>query len=259
MRILVTFAVYPEFALWRSRHAFVPYEVDEAGNKREFDLFRANIGANEVTALLTGMGGKNAGDAMRTIPLATFDLCVATGLAGALNPTLGLGDIVVARGSQTVDQKGTAATDLNLVSVAAACGARAVDVFLTSHRILVTAAEKEYLSASGSVVEMETSYILEAARQHRIPLVAVRAISDSLDEDLPVDFNRLLDSRGRLKVSQLFTHVLLQPYRIPPLIRFGRQSRSATRSLADFLDRYIPAIAQNWQPARPSAQEVAAT
>ncbi len=46
MRILVTFAVEAEFAPWRARHPFVPYEFDDAGQRREFDLYRANIGSN---------------------------------------------------------------------------------------------------------------------------------------------------------------------------------------------------------------------
>jgi hypothetical protein len=90
--------------------------------------------------------------------------------------------------------------------------------------------------------------------------VAVRAISDAADEDLPVDFARILDSHGHLKMGGLLKEVGLSPYRIPLLLQFGRQSRAAGKSLADFLDRYIPTISANWtKVAHPRIEEVSAT
>jgi hypothetical protein len=76
--------------------------------------------------------------------------------------------------------------------------------------------------------------------------VAVRAISDAFEEDLPVNFERILDSHGHLKLGGLIKEVGLSPYRIPLLLQFGRQSRAAARALADFLDRYLSAISRNW-------------
>jgi hypothetical protein len=46
-------------------------------------------------------------------------------------------------------------------------------------------------------------------------------------------------------VGGLLKEVGLSPYRIPLLLQFGRQSRAAGKSLADFLDRYIFAISRN--------------
>ena len=242
MRVLVTFAVDAEFAPWHSRHPFAPYEFDDSGRKREFDFFRANIGVHEVTVLLTGMGRENATKAMSTIPLETYDVCISTGLAGALDPHLKLGQIVVGPVAVTRDRRHKPESDTGLVSCAIACGACAVSAFLTSDTIVATADEKQSLAASGSVVEMETSYILALAGQRKLPGVGVRAISDAADEDLPVDFDRILDSRGHVKMGGLLKELALHPHRLPLLVQFGRQSRAAAGSLADFLDEYIPAI-----------------
>ena len=136
-----------------------------------------------------------------------------------------------------------------------------MNVSLTSEKIVATAEQKEELSRKGSVVEMETSYILAAAMQRPMcRAVAIRAISDAADEDLPVDFARILDSHGHLKMGGLIKEVGLSPYRIPLLLQFGRQSRAAGKSLADFLDRYISAISQNCATlAHPKTEEVSAT
>jgi adenosylhomocysteine nucleosidase len=260
MRILVTFAIKAEFSQWSSRHPFVPYEFENWETRREFDLFKANIGADEVTVLLTGIGGESAAKAIQSIPLELHDFCISSGLAGSLDVSLAPGDVVVARNAETLDQSIKAASDPNLVELAVANGADPVNVSLTSEKIVATAEAKEVLSQQGSIVEMETAHVLAAAMQHHVPCVALRAISDAADEDLPVDFARILDSQGRLKMGGLLKEVGLSPYRIPLLIQFGRQSRAATKSLADFLDRYIPAISQNWAKVAPAkAEEVSAT
>jgi adenosylhomocysteine nucleosidase len=260
MRILITFAVRAEFSQWRSRHAFVPYEFENWEKRRDFDLFKANFGSNEVTVLLTGIGGENADKAMRTIPIEIHDVCISTGLAGALQANLKPGDIVVARTAETLDQKLRMESDSALVDFAVACGARAVNVSLTSEKIVATADEKQELSTSGSVVEMESSHVLTAAEKHHVPAVAVRAISDAADEDLPVDFGRITDSHGHLKYGGLLREVGFHPYRLAPLMKFAGQSRAAAGSLADFLDRFISAIAAKWNrvPSR-DLEEVSAT
>jgi adenosylhomocysteine nucleosidase len=260
MRILVTFAINAEFAQWKSRHPFVPYEFCESGRRREFDLFRANIGANEVTVLLTGMGEENAKKAMGTIPLELHDFCLCTGLAGALDPNLKLGEIVVGRCAESADRTQKTESDPDLVRFALAHGARAVNVFVTSDTIVATGDEKQLLSTSGGVVEMETNHILAAARQFRLPAVAVRAISDVADEDLPVDFERIVDSRGHVKLGGLLRELALHPHRLPLLVQFGRQSRAAAGALADFLDRYIPAVEKQWHGVSwTKIEEVSAT
>ena len=260
MRILVTFAIKAEFSQWSSRHPFVPYEFENWETRREFDLLKANIGPDEVAVLLTGMGGENATKAMLSIPLEVHDVCISSGLAGSLDARLTPGEVVAVRTTETLDQSRQAASDAILVDLAVACGAKAVSVSLTSEKIVATAEEKEELSQKGNIVEMETTHILGAATQKHVPCVAIRAISDAADEDLPVDFARILDSHGHLKMGGLLKEVVLSPYRIPLLLQFGRRSRAAGKSLADFLDRYIPAISQSWtRVTPPKIEEVSAT
>lgn len=243
MRFLVTFAIDAEFSPWRSRHPFVPYDFDNASRKRDFDMFRANIGVNEVTVLLTGMGGDSARRAMQIVPPDVHDVWISTGLAGALDTELKLSSIVVANKAMAIGSSTQVSSDPRLVRAAIACAATPVDTFLTSETIVATAGEKEKLHAAGNVVEMETTFILAAAQERQMPAVAVRAISDLADEDLPLDFSKIADSRGHVKVGGLLLELLRQPYRLPLLIKFGRQSRAAAESLAGFLDRFIPAIA----------------
>lgn len=260
MRLLLTFAIDAEFALWKSRHPFVPYEFDEAGARREFDLFRANLKGNQITVLLTGMGAENARKAMRDVSWEDHDVLISTGLAGALDSRLKVADIVVARATRVVDGKSSVESDYALREFAVAAGARAVDAFLTSEKIVATAVEKEELVPVGSAVEMESSYVLEAAAKHQVPAVALRAISDAADEDLPVDFGRITDSRGHVKVGGLLKELAMHPHKLASLVRFGRQSRAASIALADFLDKYVDLLAAKWRKMQVlSREEISAT
>lgn len=260
MRILVTFAVKAEFAPWSSRHAFVPYEFENWERRRDFDLFKANIGPNEVTVLLTGIGKGNAIKAMSSIPLDQHDVCISTGMAGSLDPALKPGEIVVAFIADTLQQDSNVTSDGALLHLAQSCGATTAHASLTSEAIVASAAEKEALRHKGNIVEMESAHILAAAQQNGVPAIVVRAISDAADEDLPVDFARILDSHGHLKLGGLLKEVVVQPYRIGPLIQFGHQSRAAAKSLADFLDRYVSLIFERYRQLAPAkVREVSAT
>jgi adenosylhomocysteine nucleosidase len=245
MRFLITFAIDAEFNPWKSRHPFVLYEYDNGGRKRDFDMYRANIGPHEVTVLLTGMGSVSATRAMQIVPPELHDAWISTGLAGALDSELALSATVVARTVMTRDETLQVLSDVDFVNVATACGAAAVTTFLTSQTIIATSLEKELLASTASVVEMESTYILAAAQNRQIPAVAVRAISDVAEEDLPLDFQKIADERGHVRVGGLLYQLALHPHRLPLLIRFGQHSRAAAVSLADFLDRYVPALAED--------------
>ena len=260
MRILVTFAIDAEFSGWRSRHPFVPYEFDDSGRKRDFDLFKANISFAEVTVLLTGMGRKSTIASLKSVPCEIYDLCISTGLAGALDPSLKIKEIVVCRAAETQDQSAQAGSDPLLFGVAVSCGAKSVETFLTSEALVSTAGEKLLLQPSASVVEMETAHVMAAAAQAGVPAVGVRVIGDIAQEDLPLDFTQVTDVRGHVKFGPLLKELAFHPHKLPLLVRFGSQSRSAVQSLADFLDAFLPLVVFKFSKVRPNMkEEVAAT
>src|SRR5258708_26741178 len=106
------------------------------------------------------MGGGDGEKGEETLLIEMPVVCISTGLAAALDASLKPGDVVVARTAETLDQKLRIESDSALVDFAVACGARAVNISLTSEKIVATADEKQELSRSGSLVEMESSHVL---------------------------------------------------------------------------------------------------
>ena len=257
MRVLVTFAVDAEFAPWRKRHPFVAFPIELERRCLQESFFKARIGSSDVTVYLTGIG--------RTLPEHRWqrlfrekpDACVSSGLAGGLKGFLRKGDVVAARFVAS-DGEGSVGANTRLVEVAAKCGARVVEKCVTSRQLLAQARSKRALGEFGDIVDMESFKIMSVVTGPKLPAITVRGISDTVDEDLPLDFSRVLDQSGRILTRRLAFELARYPHRIPALIRFGRESQKAAERLADFLDRYVEAIATSGQEIPDSCEQVAA-
>jgi adenosylhomocysteine nucleosidase len=92
---------------------------------------------------------------------------------------------------------------------------------------------------------MESGEVLYEAAAFGAKGIAVRAISDAADEDLPLDFNRVTTPSGEVSIPRVLAEVVRHPLSTPALMRFGNQSRMAAEKLAAFLDRYVEAVASS--------------
>jgi len=262
LKVLVTFAVPAEFAPWRARHSF------RRISNNLVSQYRGRVFDREVTVLLTGVGGDFAAARVRLLmrgspAIPKFDYCVSSGLAGSLREQHIPSDILVAHEIQaeTVHheqrRRPEISCDPELAILATDCGAKVAGKFFTSSRMIQTAKEKAALGSIADAVEMESFDILVEAKVWGIRAVAIRAISDSVTEDLPLDFSKTLTKLGELSLGRVAKEVALQPGRLPSLVRFGKQSRRAAMALADFLDRYVKALDSVGLPREPRT-EVAA-
>jgi adenosylhomocysteine nucleosidase len=197
---------------------------EEAGPFR-----RATAGRPHLAVLLTGIGRSNAERRVRDcLSNQSPSLVLTCGFAGGLNPQLRIGDVVFH------------AADPALKSALANAGAAPAG-FSCAARIAVTAAEKAELrrTTQADAVEMESAAIHEVCREHNIPCATVRVISDTADEDLPLDFNALQKPGQDLDFARLAAALLRQPGKIPALLRLQKNCRLASQRLSDVLTRLV--------------------
>jgi adenosylhomocysteine nucleosidase len=197
--------------------------------KQEAAPFKAPA---NVTVLVTGMGAANV---LRTLPkaieLTRPDVVLTCGFAGALDPLLPIGAVIGETSSKFL-------TD----------ALEHADIpfrrFHCAERIAVTAMEKaELRSLTGcDAVEMESGTIHQVCAEIPLPCATVRAVSDSASEDLPLDFNQLVDRALNLSPARLALAVLRRPTSIPRLIRLGKNSSLAARNLSLSLSSIIKTI-----------------
>lgn len=194
--------------------------------KEEAACFRKRGGGGGARVLITGMGRANTIRALRTaFDQESPDLVLTCGFAGGLRSGLRRGSVIFETG------------DRNLESSLKQGGAVAAR-FACVDRVAVTATEKRMLRESGGAdaVEMESTAVQEECRTRQIPCATVRVILDEAEEDLPLDFNALMNSEARICPGKLIWAILRSPAKIPALMRFQKQAAEASDRLGQVLE-----------------------
>jgi adenosylhomocysteine nucleosidase len=205
--------------------------------------------AQATSVLVTGIGRKNAEKSAREF-LATNspELVLTCGFAGGLNPDLKLGEVVFetdpffsrSRGNETQIKKNLETPHVVSYEKLLAAGAKPAK-FFCADRIATTVAEKKKLRAEtgADAVEMESAAIHAVCRERGIPCATVRVISDTANEDLPLDFNQLFKPDKSLDYGKLAWMVAKSPGKIGALLKLQKQTRFAAERLAVVLAKLI--------------------
>lgn len=209
LRILPGFQAHPipgggTMRLWRDRHWWIA---------------------------VSGMGMAQArSSAKKLFESLRPDWVVTAGVAGGLSPGLPRSQVVFAADpafpfEQALTEQG--ALPARLISRA---------------EIAITIGEKAALRAQtgADAVDTESDAIRAIWADSGVPTATVRAISDCWNENLPLDFNRLVDGDGQLSPVRLAVAILCRPQTIPGLIQLGRASDNAAGALATALAQLHP-------------------
>lgn len=157
---------------------------------------------------------------------------ISFGLAAGLSPDMEAGDLLL--GATVVSEKGAWEADegwnaklLEYLPCYQCAPIWGSDILLT------TAKDKTRCAArSGCLAaDMESHIVARAAVKAGIPFNVLRAISDTVDVDLPkAVFVPLLDD-GSVDLSGIFASILKEPRQIPELVRLGLATHKALSGL----------------------------
>jgi adenosylhomocysteine nucleosidase len=204
-----------------------------------------------VVTLIVGIGRANAEKSVRrfltggaSVPPSLVLTC---GFAGGLNPELKLGDVVFEIGNRR-DEFHESPSEFevrdswnsSLRGKLLAAGAKPAKIHCAD-RIATTVAEKKKLRAEtgADAVEMESGAIHAVCAEKNIPCVTVRVISDTADEDLPLDFNALAKPDRSIDFGKLFLAIAKSPGKIGALMALQKKTSFAAERLAAVLSKIL--------------------
>lgn len=233
--------------------AALPQEIQWAAKDMEVEsqlrlpggwVMVGKLWGKEVAVAVTGMGrqSKEAVDSLaRAYPLHSLLSC---GFGGGAAQGLRKGEAVICQ-SVLHPEKGELFSDDCLCLSAARALARAGIPFAWGRGLTVShfvsnpqkklALAKKY---GVQVVEMESFWEAEAAVSWGIPFLAVRFISDALEERLP-RLERLVGVRGDWQIKQAALYFASHPLEMLTLPGLLMGSWRARRSLQLFLKSYL--------------------
>jgi adenosylhomocysteine nucleosidase len=196
--------------------------------------------SDNAVLLCGGIGyeaGKRAAEAV--VEYAHPDVLIATGLAGGLKPEWKLGQTMLA--AEVVDE---------------ATGRRFKTAYgqgtVVSSREIARVAKKRELASrfAADVVDMEGVAVAEVAATHGLPFLAVKAVSDEMDFELP-PLQRFVDAEGRFQAARFGFWAAWHPRWWAAIAQLKRRSDIAAVALGKKLKHVIEQWETNRGPSRP--------
>jgi adenosylhomocysteine nucleosidase len=149
-----------------------------------------------------------------------FTAIILAGLAGALDPTLKIGDIVID------------ATAAGPITDWPKLAGRYGKIHSSQSLISTSRAKAELFASTGALaVDMESAIVQRYAQSAGLPLLMIRAISDTADQEVPLEVMSCIDELGNPRAAALAGKLARHPSLIPKLMRLGQQSRIALENL----------------------------
>lgn len=195
--------------------------------------------ADKLLVAYSGAGSANARAAAELLITKGATRLISWGCAAALSASLKPGDLILA--DKLIDAEGgrgaifCVSTDwhshtknLLATSVIVHTGCLA-----ESKSIVSSSKDKKQLqSITGAVaLDMESIAIAKVARQYALPFLAIRAIADPVNMDLPRAINYSLNNRGDIILGKLLLFLVFHPAELPGLIKLGLHFNAAKKTL----------------------------
>ena len=108
---------------------------------------------------------------------------------------------------------------------------------VTVSRIAASPAQKRRLASElglveCSVVDLESALWARAAAARRLAWLVVRSVSDTRDEELPLDFERFRSAGGAVSRARVAAHAAVRPRLMLELARLRRRVAECAERLA---------------------------
>lgn len=204
-------------------------------------IILGNLRDREIVVVHAGVGPASARRSLWEFFDGQFhervQTLISTGFAGGLDPQLEIGNLVIAENF----------SDRTLLEKSRAAGAeRLFYGKLASQENAAETVEQKALLArqTGAIaVDMETKSVSEVCAQFGVPMLSVRAVSDTASQSLPVPFSIWFDAANqRPRAGSLVKYLARRPMKIGDFAGFVIGMSKARRELTRYLLRLLPEL-----------------
>ncbi|MFL6518676.1 MAG: hypothetical protein ACJ8NS_00490 [Chthoniobacterales bacterium] len=229
--IAVTFALPAESA------DFVRLLENARLSSREgVESLRGRLHGKLVAVIHTGVGKMICRQRMEImLRREKFEWLISSGFAGALEPELRVGHLLVAENYSSPKLLNTYQNELT-----------ADGIFLgklaTVPRMIESMSQRETLNkrTGAAAVDMETETIAEICHAHDVPMLSLRAISDTSVEPFPAPAHVLFDlAKQKTDFVRLGSYLITHPNALARLNGFRQRIGIARKGLTGALDRIL--------------------
>lgn len=225
-----------------------------------FLAYRSRVGSDsdalDIGIVLTGTGRERATRAARWA-MGQFhpDAMMSLGFGGGTLDTLQAGDLVLGTrlfrldgspfywdseqlGDPLIPDRELLGAARNAVEIAGIDFEQGPIINLPS--IAKTSGMKRWIGQelNGACVDMESFMVCEVASDANVPFVAIRAIVDTVDMDLPDLAGQIGQAPSGGRLIPAIKHVARHPHEIISLARVGMAAAQARRSLTGFFTEF---------------------
>ncbi len=216
-----------ERELWPLIKNWPATEIHHDG--REFTFFERDY----AVAVCGGIGAEAARRAAEAIIVRySPELLISAGVAGALVPELRVGETIF---PSTVIDTQDGSRHQTAIRDTALSGSTLARTVLASYPEIANVAQKQQLAKSygAHAVDMEAAAVARSAQAHNLSFLAIKAISDESNFELP-EMSRFIRD-GKFQTKRFILHVALRPWLWLKMIRLARNTQIASHSLCAWL------------------------
>jgi len=180
-------------------------------------------------------GQRSAAALKRMVESNRPEVVVSAGFSGALQLGIGVGTIVI----------GENFSDPQIVRALRIFPDYQIGPIITVPDILESSEAKARMGAmSGALAgDLESAHLHQVCCEANIPMLSVRTISDTVEQDLPLPGSVLINPEtGRSDPAVIFQYLLRNPAKAAPFAKLVGCARSAQQSLASALEVILPVI-----------------
>lgn len=213
-----------------------------------FTFYYTCVDEQPVVLVKSGVGRERSRRAAESL-LRIFNVnaIISAGLAGGVKGGLRTGDLIIAKNVLNYSQDGKPGD----APAGYACHKGLVDLscklvqergiefrcgnLLTVEEVVAQPALKRRIgdATSAVAIDMESTGVAEAAKASGTPFLALRVLSDEVDDELK-GYN-LIDKEGRVKTLNVVLYLINNPLDLKYLLRLHHKTSEALSKLALFL------------------------